>query len=142
MKLEEIIAMSTDYREDNRIKAYVFGHGKKAAAIIGAMRGNEYQQLYICSQLIRILTRLEERGAIVSGKQIMVIPSLNAHSSNIGKNIGARIIRILIVSFREIRMERQPAGLRLRCLRFAANMRMASSSRAFIWRASLFHMCG
>ena len=85
MKLEEIIAMSTDYREDNRIKAYVFGHGKKAAAIIGAMRGNEYQQLYICSQLIRILTRLEERGAIVSGKQIMVIPSLNAHSSNIGK---------------------------------------------------------
>ena len=85
MKLEEIIAMSTDYREDNRIKAYVFGRGKKAAAIIGAMRGNEYQQLYICSQLIRILTRLEERGAIVSGKQIMVIPSLNAHSSNIGK---------------------------------------------------------
>lgn len=85
MKIEEILTMSTDFREDNQIKSFTFGHGKKAACIVGAMRGNEYQQLYICSQLIRTLTRLEEKGAIVSGKEIMVIPSLNGHSINIGK---------------------------------------------------------
>lgn len=85
METEEIFTMSTDFREENRIKAFTFGHGTKAACIVGAMRGNEYQQLFICSQLIRTLTKLEEKGAIVSGKEIMVIPSLNGHSINIGK---------------------------------------------------------
>lgn len=85
MTVEEIMSVSTDYRENSQIKAFRFGHGRKSAVIVGAMRGNEYQQLYICSLLIRTLTRIEERGAIVSGKEIMVIPTLNAHSANIGK---------------------------------------------------------
>lgn len=85
MTVEEIMSVSTDYREDNQIKAFRFGRGRKSAAIVGAMRGNEYQQLYICSLLIHTLERIEERGAIVAGKEIMVIPSLNAHSANIGK---------------------------------------------------------
>jgi predicted deacylase len=85
MKTEELLTISSDYREDNQIRAFTFGRGQKAACIVGAMRGNEYQQLYICSQLIRILTKLEDKGAIVSGKEIMVIPSLNGHSINIGK---------------------------------------------------------
>ena len=51
MTVEEIMSVSTDYREDNQIKAFRFGHGRKSAVIVGAMRGNEYQQLYICSLL-------------------------------------------------------------------------------------------
>lgn len=85
MKIENILTVSTDFREDNQIKGYSFGHGTKAACIVGAMRGNEYQQLFICSQIVKMLSKLEEKGAIVSGKQIMVIPTLNGHSINIGK---------------------------------------------------------
>lgn len=85
MRKETIMDMSTGFREDNRIKGYYFGKGQKAACIVGAMRGNEYQQLYICSLLIKTLTQLEEKGAIVAGKEILVLPSLNAHSLNTGK---------------------------------------------------------
>ena len=52
---------------------------------MGAMRGNEFQQLYICSLLSKELSELETRGAIVSGKQILLIPSLNYSSFNVGK---------------------------------------------------------
>ena len=47
------------------------------------MRGNEVQQLYVCSQIIRALSNIEKKGDLVYGKQIMVIPSLNPFSMNI-----------------------------------------------------------
>ena len=51
-----------------------------AACIVGAMRGNEYQQLYICSQLVKRLKELENSGAIVGDNQILVIPCVNNFS--------------------------------------------------------------
>ena len=41
--------------------------------------------MYICSQLVRVFTRLEQQGRIADGKSILVIPTVNSHSMNIGK---------------------------------------------------------
>ena len=49
------------------------------------MRGNEYQQLYICSQLVKRLGEMEEQGRLTPGKQIMVIPCVNPYSMNVQK---------------------------------------------------------
>ena len=67
------------------IEGYRFGHGEKSACIVGAMRGNEIQQLYICSQLIKVLKDLEMRGAISHNHEILVIPSANRFSMNVEK---------------------------------------------------------
>ena len=48
------------------------------------MRGNEYQQLYICSQLVKRLKELENSGAIVGDNQILIIPCVNNFSMNVG----------------------------------------------------------
>lgn len=85
MRKERIYTMKNSYRDDLNIYGYHFGRGDKAACIVGAMRGNEVQQLYVCSQLVKALTSLEAKGAIVNGNEILVIPSVNHLSMNIGK---------------------------------------------------------
>lgn len=85
MNKEIIFTMNTAFRGEYTIVGYHFGHGEPEACIIGAMRGNEFQQLYMCSQLVARLEQLEARGAIVNNKEILVIPSLNYSSMNVGK---------------------------------------------------------
>lgn len=85
MNKEIIFNMNTAFRGEYAVVGYRFGHGDPSACIIGAMRGNEFQQLYMCSQLIAKLEQLEAKGAIVANKEIMVIPSLNYNSMNVGK---------------------------------------------------------
>lgn len=85
MKEEIIFQLSSVYREPLRVKGYSFGQGEHAMCIVGATRGNEVQQVYICSQLVRIFKRLEQQGRIAPGKSILVIPTVNSHSMNIGK---------------------------------------------------------
>ena len=75
MKKEVLYSLKGIYRENFEIEGYRFGHGEKSACIVGAMRGNEIQQLYICSQLIKVLKDLEMRGAISHNHEILVIPS-------------------------------------------------------------------
>ena len=41
------------YRDDFRVRGYEFGSGEKSVCIVGSMRGNEVQQLYVCSQLVK-----------------------------------------------------------------------------------------
>ncbi len=77
------------HREDFNITGYSFGNGDKAACIVGAIRGNEYQQMYICSQLIKVLGELEERGQITSNNEILVVPCLNPYSVNVQKRFWA-----------------------------------------------------
>lgn len=82
--------MDSGFRDEFTINGYRFG-GKtnkeydKSACIVGAMRGNEYQQLYICALLMKQLAELEQNGAIVGNNQILVIPSANSMSMNVGK---------------------------------------------------------
>lgn len=71
------------------IYGYSFGKGENSACIVGATRGNEVQQLYASSQLVRILTVLERTGGILSKNRILVIPSVNHFSMNIEKRFWA-----------------------------------------------------
>lgn len=59
MKEQVIFELGSVYREPMQVKGFSFGEGEKSMCIVGATRGNEVQQVYLCSQLIRIFTRLE-----------------------------------------------------------------------------------
>lgn len=85
MKKELIYKIPSIYRDDFRIQGYRFGEGEKALCIVGSMRGNEYQQIYTCSLLVKTLKRLETEKKLCEGKEILVIPSLNPCSMNIEK---------------------------------------------------------
>ncbi len=84
MEKKEIFSYATSFIGEHTIYGYIYGspEGEHSAAIVGAMRGTEYQQLYICSLLSEKLAELEESGDIVSGKSIMIIPSINYGAMN------------------------------------------------------------
>lgn len=73
------------YRDNFRITGYEFGEGEKSVCIIGSSRGNEVQQIYCCSQLVKKFKQLEEEGRIKPGHKILVIPTINTYSMNIQK---------------------------------------------------------
>lgn len=85
MKKRVIYSIKGLYRDDFRVTGYEFGKGKKALAIVGPTRGNEIQQLYCCSLLVKKFKQLEEEGRIAPNKKILIIPSLNPYSINIQK---------------------------------------------------------
>lgn len=85
MKKELLFSMESPFRDTFRIYGYKFGEGKKSIAIMGSMRGDEVQQQYICSQVIKNLGKLEERGKLLEGHEILVIPSGNPFSMNMEK---------------------------------------------------------
>lgn len=89
MKVQTIFRMPSPYRDDFRIKAYTFGSGRKALCIVGSMRGDELQQLYIASRLVSLLRQAEAEGRISDGVSISVIPSANPFSMNIEKRFWA-----------------------------------------------------
>ena len=89
MKKKILFSLRSPYREQLDIIGFKFGHGKKSAAIVGAMRGNEVQQMYVCSRCVQELKKLEAKGHIDDDKEIMVIPSVNYYSMNIGKRFWA-----------------------------------------------------
>jgi len=80
-----IYSIKSPYRQSMDITGYTFGRGEHSCCVIGALRGNEIQQMAICAQLVDMLKRLEENDCIVPGKSIMVIPCANNYSMNIGK---------------------------------------------------------
>ncbi len=80
-----LFSMESPYRENYEVKGYSFGKGEKAACILGPLRGNEIQQLYICSQLVRTLRELESNRCISPVKEILVVPAVNNYSFNTGK---------------------------------------------------------
>lgn len=85
MKKVTLYTIKALYRDDLRITGYEFGSGKKAICIVGSMRGNEVQQLYVCSQLVKKFKQLEEEGRISPGKKILIIPCINPYSVNTQK---------------------------------------------------------
>ncbi|MFI3312328.1 MAG: succinylglutamate desuccinylase/aspartoacylase family protein [Eubacteriales bacterium] len=85
MEKKILFAIPSLYRDDFRITGYSFGRGQKAACVVGSLRGNENQQLYVCAKLVEALQQLEAEGRIVPGKEIMVVPSANPSSMNIKK---------------------------------------------------------
>ena len=85
MNKEVLYTLEGIYREDFNITGFSFGQGEKSACIVGSMRGNEYQQIYICSLLVKELKKLEEHGQIVNNNKILVIPCLNNYSTNVDR---------------------------------------------------------
>lgn len=73
------------YRDNFRITGYEVGSGEKSVCIVGNSRGNEVQQIYCCSQLVKKMKQLEEEGRIKEGHKILIIPSINPYSVNIQK---------------------------------------------------------
>ena len=89
MKKKIIYEIKGLYRDNFRVTGYEFGKGKKSVCIVGAMRGNEVQQLYCCSQLVKKFKQLESEGRIASGHKILIIPSCNPYSLNVQKRFWA-----------------------------------------------------
>lgn len=85
MEQKIIYESSGLYRDNFRVTAFAFGQGEPALCVVGSMRGNEYQQLYACSQLVKRLGELEKKGRLAPGKQILVIPCVNPYSMNVQK---------------------------------------------------------
>ncbi len=73
------------YRDNFRVRAYEFGEGEKSVCIVGSSRGNEAQQVYCCSKLIKKFRQLEEEDRIKKGHKILIIPSINPYSMNVKK---------------------------------------------------------
>lgn len=85
MKKKVVYELNGLYRDSLRVTGYEFGKGKKSVCIVGSMRGNEVQQLYCCSQLVKKFKQLEDEGRITPGHKILIIPSCNPYSMNIQK---------------------------------------------------------
>ncbi len=77
--------MTSPYRDDFNIYGYRFGSGKKSLAVVGSIRGDELEQQFTSAMLIKSLKEMEESGALVPGFEILVVPSVNPFSANIGK---------------------------------------------------------
>lgn len=85
--MEKVVLYSKEgvYRDDFHVVGYRFGSGEKAACIVGSTRGNENQQLFCCSQLVKRLKELEAAGLLIPGREILVIPCANPYSLNMKK---------------------------------------------------------
>lgn len=130
MLKEVIYTLKAPYREDMNVYGYNFGRGERAACIIGPTRGNELQQLYICSQLIKTLKVLERTGAISSNNEILVIPSINHFSINIEKRFfsldNTDINRMLPGDFKGETTERIAASVFERVKNYSYGIQFAS----------------
>lgn len=82
--MEKVLLYQMDslYRDSFKIYGYHFGGNEKTVCIVGAIRGNEIQQLYMCSNLIKTLKLLEERRCLDENLGIMIVPSVNPYSLN------------------------------------------------------------
>ncbi len=90
MRETTLFTLETPYRQPLPVKGWFFGNpDQKSLAVMGALRGNEIQQMYICGRLIRTLTRLEEEGKLSEECGILVVPCANQFSMNVGSRFWA-----------------------------------------------------
>lgn len=86
---EVLFQMKSPLRDDFKIQGFRFGKGEPSLAIVGALRGDEIGQQFICAQMINILRDLESKGRLISGHEILVVPNANRFSMNIEKRFWA-----------------------------------------------------
>ena len=90
MREKLLFSIETPYRPSLPVKGWLFGTaGAKSLAVMGALRGNELQQMYIGSQLIQKLKVLEEKGCFSQDCGVLVIPCANQFSMNVGRRFWA-----------------------------------------------------
>ena len=91
MRIRTLFTLETPYREPLELRAAEFGdeNADPCCAVVGSMRGNEVQQTFICARLVRRLADMENRGMLDARRRVLVVPSVNAFSMNIGKRFWA-----------------------------------------------------
>lgn len=89
MKKDVIFTVPSYFRDDMDIMGYRFGKGEKSCVVLGALRGDEVQQLYVCARLVAFLREVEREGGIMPGKSVMVVPTAIGLSMNVGKRLWA-----------------------------------------------------
>ncbi len=89
MKKDVLFTVPSYFREDMKIMGFRFGKGEKSCVVLGALRGDEVQQLYVCARLVSFLREVERDGGILPGKSVMVVPTAIGHSMNVGTRLWA-----------------------------------------------------
>ena len=89
MKQETLFTLDTPYRQKLDVEGFRFGKGEKSLCVVGALRGNEVQQMYVCSQLVQQLKWMEAHNDLYAGHEILVIPCVNHFSMNVGSRFWA-----------------------------------------------------
>ena len=84
MTRETICTISAlPYRQPIPVYGFRFGNGDRTLAVMGAIRGDEFQQMYTAARLIQRLKKLESAGALAAG--ILVIPCAAQFSMNVSR---------------------------------------------------------
>jgi predicted deacylase len=86
MKRFDIVTLESPNRAPLKIEGFLFGEANTAGpsvAIIGAMSGDNINQLYVASGLVEYLRIKEEEGKIIG--QILIVPAVNAYALNMGE---------------------------------------------------------
>ena len=89
MKKDVIFTLPSYFRDDMHIMGYRFGKGEKTCVVLGALRGDEVQQLYVCARLVASLREIERDGGVQPGMSVMVVPTAVGLSMNAGTRIWA-----------------------------------------------------
>lgn len=90
MREEILFQVDTPYRRSLPVKGWYFGDpGKRSLAVMGALRGNEIQQMYVCALLIQALEGLERDGLLAPDAGVLVVPCANQFSMNVGRRFWA-----------------------------------------------------
>ena len=89
MKKDIIFTVPSYFRDDMNIMGFRFGKGEKSCAVLGALRGDEVQQLYVCARLVAFLREVERDGGIMPGKSVLVVPTAIGLSMNAGTRLWA-----------------------------------------------------
>ena len=89
MKKDIIFTVPSYFRDDMNIMGYRFGKGEKSCVVLGALRGDEVQQLYVCARLVAFLREVERDGGVMPGKSVLVVPTAIGLSMNAGTRLWA-----------------------------------------------------
>ncbi len=73
------------YRQPIPVYGYRFGSRKKTLAVMGAIRGDEVQQMYTAARLVRKFSELEAAGAFAPDCGVLVVPCAGQFSMNVNK---------------------------------------------------------
>ncbi len=73
------------YRQPIPVYGYRFGSRKKTLAVMGAIRGDEVQQMYVAARLVRKFSELEKEGAFAPDCGVLVVPCAGQFSMNVSK---------------------------------------------------------
>jgi len=87
--IEEVLfEISSLSRNPLKVQGFRFGRvgTTPSCVIVGPMMGNAIDQLWIASQLVRFLRQHELANAAFVKGEILVVPTVNPYSFNMGKN--------------------------------------------------------